>query len=84
MIRKEDLPKDIVDKIPTFYCEEWHGQWRFKCPYCKVWHHHGPGAGHRVAHCGDKYENGKLIRARRDSPYGFSGYFIELKELKKE
>ena len=35
------------------------------CPHCRVWHWHGWGEGHRVAHC-----------TNRDGPFAESGYFI--------
>ena len=25
--------------------------WRVHCPFCKDWHHHSPGFGHRIGHC---------------------------------
>ena len=25
--------------------------WRIWCRYCQIWHVHGPGEGHRIAHC---------------------------------
>ena len=25
--------------------------WRVHCPFCRDWHYHGPGFGHRVEHC---------------------------------
>lgn len=47
--------------------------WRITCPYCSELHHHGPGEGHRLAHCnpltpaGDGYnlalaEDGGIIQ----------------------
>lgn len=53
----------MTDKnIPTIECQPagMSGntpQWRFRCPYCRAWHHHGgePNGngiiGHRSAHC---------------------------------
>ena len=37
-------------------------RWRVWCRFCGRWHYHGPGEGHRVAHC-----NG-------ETPYSVSGY----------
>jgi len=39
------------------------------CPHCKQWHHHGPGEGHRHAHC------------NRESPFREGGGYI-LKRIK--
>lgn len=36
----------------------------FWCPYCKKWHYHGIGEGHRNAHCDD-------------SPFNKTGYIIK-------
>lgn len=38
------------------------------CRYCKQWHLHGEGEGHRVAHCNN------------DSPYKKTGYILRLKQ----
>lgn len=35
------------------------------CEHCDAWHFHGPGDGHRVAHCADPA-----------SPYEGSGYIL--------
>jgi hypothetical protein len=37
------------------------------CEYCKAWHLHGHGEGHRVAHC------------TKDTPYKKTGYILKLK-----
>jgi len=50
------------------------GGWRTWCRYCKVWHHHGAGPGHRVAHCFDHDRGGKRIQ----SPYRQTGYILVL------
>jgi hypothetical protein len=38
----------------------------FFCPFCKKWHAHGRGDGHRVAHCTDAksplYEHGYIAK----------------------
>ena len=36
------------------------------CVHCRVWHHHGAGDGHRVAHCD-----------RADSLYQRTGYVLQ-------
>lgn len=39
--------------VPVFLCEaiDQGRVWRFWCPPCRGFHHHGAGAGHRAAHC---------------------------------
>ncbi len=37
--------------------------WRVWCRHCATWHQHGPGEGHREAHCHDPA-----------SPYERNGY----------
>jgi|GEM_PF-2785383 len=52
---------------------------KFWCPYCKTWHLHGIGNGHRVEHC-----------TAINSPFKEHGYFLkmmakaELREIQKE
>jgi hypothetical protein len=38
-------------------------RWQVWCKYCACWHEHGPGEGHREAHCNDSA-----------SPYWRTGY----------
>jgi hypothetical protein len=38
---------------------------RVWCTWCDRWHYHGPGYGHRAAHC-----------YRRGSPYRDTGYVL--------
>ncbi len=38
-------------------------RWPVWCKHCREWHRHGPGAGHREAHCSDS-----------SSPYWRLGY----------
>lgn len=45
---------------------ELHGAFMFWCPFCKKWHTHGIGEGHRCAHCHHK-----------DSPFDKTGYIIK-------
>lgn len=44
----------------------------FWCPFCKEWHRHGKGKGHRHAHC-----------TNPDSPYNITGYILEPISKKK-
>ena len=39
--------------------------WRAWCPYCRRYHIHGAGEGHRVAHCLDDA-----------SPFDGTGYYL--------
>lgn len=39
--------------------------WRVWCRHCETWHVHGPGEGHREAHC-----------AHPASPYARTGYNV--------
>ena len=43
------------------------GGFKFWCPFCKRFHYHGRGEGHRVSHCKNDSK----------SPYYDSGYFIK-------
>lgn len=55
-------------KIPVFFCKP-DGKigMNFKCDFCKSYHYHGDGNGHRTAHCN-----------KMDSPYRKNGYIIIL------
>lgn len=44
-----------------------HKRLKFRCDYCRAWHVHGKGEGHRVAHCTD-----------RTSPYMATGYVLRV------
>jgi hypothetical protein len=62
------------NKLPVVLCEviepKQPGQvplWRFWCPFCKVYHQHSAGPGHRVAHCADE-----------SSPFFGGGYILKL------
>jgi hypothetical protein len=44
-------------------------QWRFWCSHCLDWHYHGPGEGHRLAHCWVS-----------TSPYLMTGYNLALSQ----
>ena len=46
------------------------GGWSFWCPFCRTWHRHGPGAGHKVAHCTEP-----------DSPFKKTGYHVRLEPV---
>lgn len=58
-------------EYPVVECKEYnHGlQWRFYCRYCRTYHIHGAGEGHRVAHC----------HGNDTSPYYKTGYYLRLK-----
>jgi len=36
------------------------------CPYCRKWHIHGDGEGHRIAHC------------MKETPFKDTGYILSL------
>jgi len=56
-----ELEAPILDAYLS--CPEGHlAVW---CIYCRCWHYHGAGDGHRVAHCD-----------RDDSPYQKTGYTL--------
>jgi hypothetical protein len=67
-----------TDEFPLIKClprEDFDGGLKFWCPFCRKWHRHGRGDGHRSAHC-----------TASNSPFNAHGYFIELmskKELKE-
>jgi hypothetical protein len=48
---------------PTLVAELHGEQLRVWCIHCCRWHHHGPGEGHRVAHCDS-------------GPYATTGYTL--------
>ncbi len=59
----------MTEEIPIFICEprtDFYGGMRFFCPKCRIWHFHGRGEGHRVAHCANSanYPHGYEIRMR--------------------
>lgn len=78
-------------KIPVIMClprEIMGGRadgMKFWCPYCKMWHLHGMGNGHRTAHCCDT--NGSRSF---EKPFYEHGYIIkmipkkELRQIRKE
>jgi len=57
-------PKMQIPTVPCFPRIDTPG-WQFLCPYCLVWHFHGRGLGHRVAHCA------------KETPYSQIGYVLE-------
>jgi len=42
------------------------------CPYCRAWHYHGGGAGHRAAHCHDPLTRGGVRSPFRED----GGYYL--------
>jgi len=70
-------------KIPLIICNERTDGCGlvFWCKYCKCWHYHGEGNGHRISHC-MFHESGR--RDYKDgTPYDKYGYYIELKKKQK-
>jgi len=68
----EQIP--VIKGLPRL---DFIGGIKFWCPYCRKWHYHGVGNGHRVAHCG------------LDSPFQEHGYILkmmsksELREIRR-
>src|SRR5687768_14357514 len=67
-----DLPPYFLDlDAPTLGAEAVSvagvTRWRVWCRHCQAWHLHGPGEGHRIAHC-----------EKPGSPYAANGYNIVL------
>lgn len=61
-----DTAEASLDGAPVLRAEQTKGGGlRAWCPFCELYHHHGSGSGHRVAHCRD---------AR--SPYKRTGYVL--------
>lgn len=53
--------------------------WKVWCVYCERWHTHGPGAGHRAAHCDSvKFDQdgrwGEI--SSEENPYIETGYIL--------
>lgn len=61
-MKAEDIPVvDAVFQVDGVCLKMW-------CQYCKQWHFHGKGEGHRRAHC------------IKDTPYKKTGYILRLKK----
>ena len=71
--------KIVISETPPYFLDldaptlgakevEEHGVkvWLVWCKHCVRWHAHGPGEGHRVAHC------------KRRTPYTATGYNLAL------
>jgi hypothetical protein len=61
-----DAPTVAAEPVPIDGVE----QWRMWCGHCNKWHIHGPGEGHRIAHCdepGGPYERSGYNLARVQS-----------------
>jgi hypothetical protein len=61
---------NMTEGYPTVLCEPHFAQWRFWCRFCRRYHLHSAGEGHRVAHCVDD-----------QSPYRRTGYVLALDPL---
>lgn len=58
-----------MEEIPVVFGKlrsDFKGGIRFLCPYCKKYHLHGRGEGHRVEHCD------------RITPFSKKGYYLRL------
>ena len=70
---KLPLPNDLLLDLdaPTLPAEPYMDAdgrvlWRVRCVHCGAWHYHGPGDGHRIAHCtkpGSAYQRDGSLRA---------------------
>jgi len=58
--------------FPVIRCKENKQKqtWSFYCQYCKTFHRHGAGEGHRNAHCHNS-----------SSPYYMKGYYLKLEGM---
>lgn len=58
---------------------------KFWCPFCKRWHFHGEGDGHRVAHCGPRIIRTKIIENLHPNGYVIKRFSkTELIKIKKD
>jgi hypothetical protein len=86
-IEQQNPKLPVIKCLPRAIMNGYKDGLKFWCPYCKTWHLHGRGNGHRAAHCCDKPSEGKR---RFDSPFYEHGYIIkmmskvELKQIRKE
>ena len=50
--------------------------WRVWCRHCRAWHYHGPGDGHREAHCVDPVSPYRIVQlfGRSVNPMSFMVY----------
>ena len=62
-----DLDAPTLPAVPDECPVTGRPLWRVWCTYCGVYHWHGPGEGHREAHCHDPR-----------SPYERTGYNLVL------
>jgi len=65
----------VTAKIPVIKClprPDFQGGMMFWCPFCRKYHRHGRGDGHRAAHC-----------TNPDSPYNETGYIIRMMSKKE-
>ncbi len=48
-----------------------------KCPFCKSKHGHGNADGHRIAHCGTKFENANYTANDGTVLFQKDGYILK-------
>lgn len=63
MIKVKEQPKEYP--VLQAFERNQYGHLSVWCPYCKIFHNHGAGEGHRIAHCNS------------DSPFKETGYIIK-------
>lgn len=62
----------MTKRLPVVLCDRDGSTWRFWCPFCRVEHVHGAGAGHRAAHC-----------FASASPFNETGYILKKRPANK-
>jgi hypothetical protein len=76
----EGIPIMNTKKMPYIFKGKELYRQKFWCPFCKEWHTHGVGEGHRQAHCHPQVKNKNTkIQEYVDSPYEKTGYYLRLK-----
>lgn len=58
--------------LPAIPREDFYQGNQIYCVFCKAWHRHGQGNGHRVTHC----------TVSRNTPHYDHGYYIHRIEVK--
>jgi hypothetical protein len=70
----EQILIPVIKALPRL---DFPGGMMFWCPFCKRWHYHGIGDGHRYAHCsvdGPLREHGYILKMMNKA---------ELREIRK-
>ncbi len=84
-IEKKNPKRPVIKCLPRAIMNGYKDGMKFWCPYCKTWHYHGRGDGHRTAHCCDTSDS-----RHYEKPFYKDGYIIklmskkELRQIRKE